>query len=63
MLGRPMKPVSVPGLLEIEAIDAEAQVETAKQALAEAKRRAKQARSAADKAAEDARQREKKTSG
>ena len=49
--------------LEIEAIGAEAQVETAKQALAEAKRRAKQARSAADKAAEDASQREKKTSG
>ena len=49
--------------LEIEATDAEAQVETAKQALAEARRRAKQARSAADKAAEEARQAEKKTSG
>jgi hypothetical protein len=49
--------------LDIEAIDAEAEVETAKQALAEARRRAKQARSAADKAAEKARQAEKKTSG
>ena len=49
--------------LEIEAIDAEAHVETAKQALAEARRRAKQARSAADKAVEEARQAEKKTSG
>jgi len=49
--------------LEIEAIDAEADVETAKQALAEARRRAKQARSAAGKAIEEARQAEKKTSG
>ena len=49
--------------LEIEATDAETQVETAKQALAEARRRAKQARSAADKAAEEAGQAEKKTSG
>ena len=49
--------------LETKAIDAQAQVETAKQALAEARRRAKQARSAADKAAEEARQAEKKTSG
>ncbi len=47
--------------LEIEAADAESQVETAKQALAEARRRAKQARSAADKAAGEARQAEKKT--
>ena len=45
--------------LEREAVDAESQVETAKQALAEARRRAKQARSAADKAAEEARQAEK----
>ena len=50
-------------VLEIEAIDAESQVETAKQALAEARRRAKQARSAADKAVEEARQAEKKTAG
>ena len=49
--------------LEIEAVDAEAQVETAKQALSEARRRAKQARSAADKAAEEARHAEKKASG
>ena len=49
--------------LEIEAVDAESQVETAKQALTEARRRAKQARSAADKAAEEARQAEKMTSG
>ena len=49
--------------LEIEAIDAEANVETAKQALAEARRLAKQARSAADKAVEEARRAEKKTSG
>ena len=49
--------------LEIEATDAEAQVETAKQALAEARRRAKQARSAADKAAEEAGQAEKRISG
>ena len=47
--------------LEIEATDAEFQVETAKQALAEARRQAKQARSAADKAAEEARQAEKGT--
>jgi hypothetical protein len=46
--------------LEIEAADAESQVETAKEALAEARRRAKQARSAADKAAGEARQAEKK---
>ena len=51
------------GALEIEATDAEAQVETAKQALAEARRRAKQARSAADKATEEARQAEKKIPG
>ncbi|MET0697216.1 MAG: hypothetical protein ABWZ58_07290 [Acidimicrobiia bacterium] len=51
------------GALEIEATDAESQVETAKQALAEARRRAKQARSAADNAAEEARQAEKKISG
>ena len=50
-------------VLEIEANDAESQVETAKQALAEARRRAKQARSAADKAVEEARQAEKKTAG
>jgi hypothetical protein len=49
-------------VLEIDAIDAEAQVETAKQALAEARRRARETRSAADKAAEEARQLEKKTS-
>jgi len=49
--------------LDIEAIDAEAQVETAKEALAEARRRAKQARSAATRAAEEARQAEKKTLG
>jgi hypothetical protein len=48
--------------LEREAVDAESQVETAKQALAEARRRAKQARSAADKAAEEARQAEKGSS-
>ena len=48
---------------EIEAADAESQVEAAKQALAEARRRAKQARSAADKAAEEARQAEKKIPG
>ena len=48
--------------LESEAVDAESQVETAKQALAEARRRAKQARSAADKAAEEARQAEKRSS-
>ena len=48
--------------LESEAVDAESQVETAKQALAEARRRAKQARSAADKAAEEARQAEKGSS-
>ena len=50
-------------VLEIEAIDAESQVETAKQALAESRRRAKHARSAADKAAETARQAEKETAG
>ena len=48
---------------EIEAADAESQVEAAKQALAEARRRAKQARSAADKAAEEACQAEKKIPG
>jgi len=47
------------GKLEAEAVNAESQVEAAKETLAEARRRAKQARSAADKAAEEARQAEK----
>jgi hypothetical protein len=49
--------------LEAEADDAESQVEAAKEALAEARRRAKQARSAAEKAAAEARQPEKEIGG
>lgn len=45
--------------LEIEASDAETQVEAAKQALAEARRHAKGARSAADKAAAEVQKAEK----
>jgi hypothetical protein len=49
--------------LEAEAEDAESQVEAAKEALAEARRRAKQARAAADKATAEARQAEKEIEG
>ena len=55
--------MSAPGRSRSKPSTPKPQVETAKQALAEARRRAKQARSAADKAAEEARQAEKKTSG
>jgi hypothetical protein len=49
--------------LEAEAEDTESQVEAAKEALAEARRRAKRARAAADKATAEARQAEKEIEG